>query len=159
MIPMGSLTDTNASGGGRYWGRTKAERDLGTTGKLAEYPVVQRISPVVVWVVLGCLTDTLTDTERYHVAVQGGIDSISDLVEAASLVFLTSFAAANTMALVERVGKRWVAATALAVGSRVEVVFVSRLVTKRPIAHTVLVAIMVASFVVPPWIPRHVETD
>ena len=87
------------------------------------------------------------------------IGSLSGLVEAASLVFLIAFAAVNIVALVERVGKRWIAATALVVGAIVGVVLVYRLVTSRPVALGVVVAFMVASFVVRPWILRHVETE
>ncbi|MGD2061924.1 MAG: hypothetical protein PVF87_13720, partial [Acidimicrobiia bacterium] len=87
------------------------------------------------------------------------IGSLSGLVEAASLVFLTTFAAVNIVALSQRVGRRWVAATALAVGGIVGVVLLYRLVTTRPVALAIIVALMVASFVVRPWVLGHVETE
>lgn len=87
------------------------------------------------------------------------IGSLSGLVEAASLVFLTAFAAVNIVALAERVGKRWVAGIALSAGGIVGAVLVYRLVTTKPVALAIIVALMVASFVARPWILQHVETE
>lgn len=89
------------------------------------------------------------------------IGSLSGLVEAASLVFLTAFGAVNLLAIRKRAGSTAMAVTALAVGSVIGAVLVYRLATTRPIALAIIVALMVSSHVIRPWILARVpaETD
>lgn len=92
-------------------------------------------------------------------AVLAVTGSLSSLVEAASMVFLSAFAVVNLLALRTRAGSRAMATTALLVGGGVGVVLVYRLLTTKPFALAAIVCLMVVSFAARPWLLSRMGVD
>ena len=87
------------------------------------------------------------------------VGSLTGLVEAASLVFLVAFGAVNIIALRNEAGSSLVASVALAVGGVVGLFLIYRLATTKPIPLGVIVALMLASYFLRPWILRRVPVE
>ena len=92
-------------------------------------------------------------------AVLVWVGSLSALVEAASLAFLTTFGAVNVIALREGAGRPWVASTALGVGGVVGALLLYRLATDKPIPLAIMLLLFAACFGLRPWLLRRVDTE
>lgn len=92
-------------------------------------------------------------------AVLVWVGSLSALVEAASLAFLTAFGAVNIIALREGVARRWVAWTALTVGALVGVVLLYRLATQKVVPLVAMLVLFAVAFGLRPWVLRHTRTE
>ena len=87
------------------------------------------------------------------------VGSLSSLVEAASLAFLTAFACVDLLAVRRNIGRRWLIVSGMAVGAVVGASLLYRLVTGRPIALGIMLILMLAAVFGRPWLLRRVDTE
>ena len=87
------------------------------------------------------------------------VGSLSSLVEAASLAFLTAFLAVNVVAWKEGVGSRLICGAALAISSVVGVALLYRLATEKPIPLALMLAFFTFCFMVRPRLLARAETE
>jgi len=93
-------------------------------------------------------------------AVLAVIGSLSDLVEAASLIFLVTFAIVNTIGAVKlNNGWRWVSLAGAVGAIAATTVLVFWLFTKSPLALAALAGLVLLAIVVRPYVLKHTKTS
>lgn len=92
-------------------------------------------------------------------AVLVWIGSLAALVEAASLAFLTAFAAVHVIARRKDVGRAWVSWSALALGAVIGIVLLHRLATEKLVPLVIMLLLFAIAFGARPVLLQRVETE
>jgi amino acid transporter len=87
------------------------------------------------------------------------IGSLASLVEAASLVFLSTFIVVNVICFREVKSVRWLPLVGAGVGSLIGLFLLARLIVIEPVALAILVVLGLSVFVGRPALLRHVRTE
>lgn len=87
------------------------------------------------------------------------IGSLSSLVEASSLVFLTTFLTVNILCLKETPCRRWIPWTGIVLGAIIGIILIVRLALTAPIPLAILAALTLTVFLTRPAILKRVMTE
>lgn len=85
--------------------------------------------------------------------------SLSQLVEAASLVFLVTFMTVNWICLRQTDARKFVPATGLLLGGLLGLILVWRLANNAPISLCAVFIVSIAAFFVRPWLLKHLKAS
>ncbi|MDX1654527.1 MAG: hypothetical protein R3310_04885 [Candidatus Competibacteraceae bacterium] len=93
--------------------------------------------------------------------IAGGLatlGSLSSLVEAASLVFIMTFAVVNLIAADKVEDHTWLPWSGAALSAVIGLTLIGRLVVRQPLTLTVLLLFAILVFVARPWLLRKMRT-